>query len=191
MGSKRNSLVIVGAFLTLLTLLPLFAPWLGLDARYSVATLRTLVSQAGPWGGPTFVALFVVLVVIQIPAFALVIAAPTLFAPTQAWLLCVAASYLSVLLNFAIVRKLGGQPLASLSSKRPVMARIFAQLNAHPVRTVVLLRMLTVMFPPVTSALALTQLRTRDHALGSLLGIPLPITGLLLAAGALARLSAS
>ena len=71
-----------------------------------------------------------------------------------------------------------------------MLRRLFAQLEAHPVRTVALLRLLTVMFPPVTSALALTRLSARDHALGSLLGLPLPITGMLLAAGALAHVSA-
>jgi hypothetical protein len=37
------------------------------------------------------------------------------------------------------------------------------------------------MFPPVTSALALTPLRSRDHAVGSALGMLLPIAGILLA----------
>jgi uncharacterized membrane protein YdjX (TVP38/TMEM64 family) len=188
MATKRNSLAAVGIFLTLLTFIPLIAPWLGLDSRYSVGAFRELVGQAGSWGWLAFVVLFVVTVVIQIPAFAFVLAAPSLFELPQAWLLCLVASYLAVLVNFALVRKLGGQPLAEL--ERPFLRRIFAQLQAHPVRTVALLRLITIMFPPVTSALALTRLRARDHALGSLLGIPLPISGLLLAAGALAQLNA-
>jgi uncharacterized membrane protein YdjX (TVP38/TMEM64 family) len=49
------------------------------------------------------------------------------------------------------------------------------------VQTVLLLRIVTVMFPPVTSALALTKLRARDHFIGSLLGMTLPITALVLA----------
>jgi hypothetical protein len=41
------------------------------------------------------------------------------------------------------------------------------------------------MFPPVTSALALTSLRARDHFLGSALGMLLPVTALVLAASVL------
>ncbi len=186
MDLKRNSLAAVGAFLTLLTLVPVFAPLLGLDARYSVTALRELVGQAGAWGWLAFVVLFVGMIVLQIPAFALVLAAPSMFEWPLAWSLCVSASYLAVLLNFTIVRKLGGQPLSEV--ERPFLRRMFTHLEAHPVRTVMLLRLITIMFPPVTSALALTQLKARDHAVGSLLGIPPPITGLLLAAGALARL---
>jgi uncharacterized membrane protein YdjX (TVP38/TMEM64 family) len=188
MERKRNHLAGVGIFLALLTLVPLLAPLLGLDSRYSVGALRDFVAQAGAFSWLAFVALFVLFVVLQIPGFAFVIAAPSLFELPEAWLLCVIASYLAVVLNFALVRKFGGQPLAEL--ERPVLRRLFAQLEAHPVRTVLLLRLLTVMFPPVTSALALTSLRARDHALGSLLGIPLPVTGMLLAAGALAHVSA-
>ncbi|HEY6882067.1 MAG TPA: VTT domain-containing protein [Polyangiales bacterium] len=188
MQGKRSHLAGIGIFLTLLTLVPVAAPLLGLDPRYSVGALRELVAQAGPWGGLSFVVLFVVTVTAQIPAFAFVIAAPTLFQWPEAWLLCVVASYLAVLCNFALVRKVGGQPLNRV--ERPWLRRIFSQLEAHPVRTVALLRVLTLMFPPVTTALALTHLRARDHALGSLLGIPLPITGLLLASGGLVRLTA-
>ncbi|HEX5655575.1 MAG TPA: VTT domain-containing protein [Polyangiales bacterium] len=188
MEQKRNHLASVGIFLSLLTLVPLFAPLLGLDSRYSVGALRDFVGQAGGYSWLAFIALFVAFVVVQIPGFAFVIAAPSLFELPEAWLLCVVASYLSVVVNFAVVRKFGGQPLAAV--EKPMLKRLFAQLDAHPVRTVVLLRLLTVMFPPVTSALALTRLSARDHAIGSLLGIPLPITGMLLAAGALVHVSA-
>jgi uncharacterized membrane protein YdjX (TVP38/TMEM64 family) len=188
MQQKRNHMAVIGTVLLLLTLVPVFAPLLGLDSRYSVGAFRGLVAQAGGWGWLAFLVLFVATVVVQIPAVALVIAAPSLFELPEAWLLCVVASYLAVLANFALVRRFGGQPLTEI--ERPLLKRIFNQLEAHPIRTVTLLRMLTIMFPPVTTALALTPVRARDHALGSLLGIPLPITGLLLAAGALAEVSA-
>lgn len=181
MASSRSPIAAVGVFLALLTLVPVLAPLLGFDARYSVGALRALVAQAGPFGWLAFVGLFVLAVVLQVPGFAFVLAAPTLFPLAQAWSLCVAASYLAVVTNFAVVRRFGGQPLQQW---------LFRELDAHPVRTVALLRVLTVMFPPVTSALALTRLRARDHALGSLLGIPLPVSAMLLAAGALAEVSA-
>lgn len=188
MASSRSPIAAVGVFLALLTLVPVLAPLLGFDARYSVGALRALVAQAGPFGWLAFVGLFVLAVVLQVPGFAFVLAAPTLFPLAQAWSLCVAASYLAVVTNFAVVRRFGGQPLATI--ERPLLQRLFRELDAHPVRTVALLRVLTVMFPPVTSALALTRLRARDHALGSLLGIPLPVSAMLLAAGALAEVSA-
>ena len=39
----------------------------------------------------------------------------------------------------------------------------------RPIRTIALLRVVTIMFPPVTGALALTQVSAKDHAIGSAL----------------------
>ena len=62
---------------------------------------------------------------------------------------------------------------------------MFGALDAHPIRTVALLRTITVMFPPVTGALALTQISAREHAVGSAIGMILPLTAILVAAGLL------
>ncbi|HVZ34716.1 MAG TPA: hypothetical protein VG963_19945, partial [Polyangiaceae bacterium] len=104
-----------------------------------------------------------------------------LFQLPEAWLLCFVASNVAVVLNFELVRKLGGQPLQGV--QQPWLRKLFGALDAHPIRTVALLRTVTVMFPPVTGALALTQISSREHALGSALGMLLPLTAVLLAAG--------
>ena len=171
--------------LALLVLAPVVARVTGLSAELSAEHFRGLVAQAGAWGELAFVGLFVGAVVAQVPGFAFVIIAPTLFQLPEAWLLCFIASNAAVVLNFAMVRRLGGQPFSELQSPR--LRRLFGQLDRHPVRTVALLRTLTVMFPPVTGALALTRVSARDHALGSVLGMVLPVTVILLAAAAIAE----
>lgn len=169
--------------LALLLLAPLLARALGAESLLSTDELRRLMSRAGPLGSLAFVAVFVGAVVGQVPGFAFVMAAPALFRLPEAWALCFLASNVAVILNFAIVRKVGGQPLAGI--ERPTLKRLFAQLDRHPIRTVALLRILTIMFPPVTGALALTRLRARDHAIGSAVGMLLPVTAILLVAAAL------
>jgi len=168
--------------LSLLLLAPLAARAFGLTEQLSPAHFRELVARAGPWGPLAFVTVFVGAVVGQVPGFAFVVAAPALFRLPLAWALCFAASNLAVVVNFALVRHFGGQPFASI--ERPRLRRLFTQLDEHPIRTVAILRTLTVMFPPVTGALALTQLRARDHAIGSALGMVLPVTAILLGAAA-------
>lgn len=169
--------------IALLLLAPLLARALGAESLLSTEMLRGLMSQAGPLGWLAFVVVFVGAVVGQVPGFAFVIAAPALFQLPEAWLLCFVASNIAVMLNFAIVRRIGGQPIAAI--ERPTLKRLFAELDQHPIRTVALLRILTVMFPPVTGALALTRVRARDHAIGSAIGMLLPVTALLLGAAAL------
>ncbi len=168
----------------MLALAPFAARVLGLTTQLSAEHLRALVAQAGAWGPLAFVVVFVGAVLGQVPGVGFVIAAPALFGLSKAWTLCFVASNVAVILNFALVRRLGGQPLSELR-ERPRLRRLFAQLDRHPIRTVALLRLITVMFPPVTGALALTQVRARDHALGSALGMLVPLTAMVLAAAAL------
>jgi uncharacterized membrane protein YdjX (TVP38/TMEM64 family) len=175
----------VALLLGLLVLAPIVMRATGLTSQLSVSHFRALVAQAGTWGSLAFVLVFVGAVVLQVPGFAFVIVAPTLFQLPEAWLLCFIASNLAVVLNFAVVRKFGGQPFKNLESPR--LRRLFGQLDRHPVRTVALLRTLTVMFPPVTGALALTRLSARDHAVGSALGMLLPVTAILLVAAAIVQ----
>jgi len=178
--AKKLRLVLL---LALLVLAPIAARVFGLTSSLSVEGFRRLVESTGPWAPVAFTLVFVVAVVAQVPGFAFVIAAPAMFRLPLAWLLCFLASNVAVLINFALVRRFGGQPLAKI--ERSTLRRIFAQLDAHPIRTVALLRTLTVMFPPVTGALALTQVSARDHAIGSILGMIVPVTAILAAAAAL------
>jgi uncharacterized membrane protein YdjX (TVP38/TMEM64 family) len=150
----------------------------GFSAWFDRGHVEQIVAQAGPWGPLAFVALFVGAVAVQVPGLLFVALAPALFRLEEAWLLSMVASNLAVVLNFELVRRLSGQPLAEIESKE--LKKLFDRLDEHPVQTVLLLRVVTVMFPPVTSALALTKLRARDHFIGSLLGMLLPITALVL-----------
>jgi uncharacterized membrane protein YdjX (TVP38/TMEM64 family) len=151
----------------------------GFAAWFDRSHVEAIVSRAGPWGPLAFIALFVGAVALQVPGLLFVAIAPALFSLEEAWLLSVVASNLAVVLNFELVRRLGGQPLAEIESKE--LQRLFDRLDERPVQTVMLLRTVTVMFPPVTSALALTRLRARDHFVGSAVGMLLPITALVLA----------
>lgn len=178
----RKSRLRLALMLAVLVLAPVAARASGLTGQLSIAHFRELVSQAGTWGALAFVLVFVSAVVAQVPGVAFVLVAPTMFHLPEAWLLCFLASNLAVIVNFALVRRFGGQPFADLQSPR--LRRLFGQLERHPVRTVAVLRTLTVMFPPVTGALALTRVSARDHALGSAFGMLLPVTVILLAAAA-------
>lgn len=162
--------------------LPVLFRVCGLTDLLSPTQLRHLVDRAGQWGALAFVTLFVGAVVGQIPGLPFVLAAPALFRLPVAWVLCFTASNLAVAVNFALVRRFGGQPLAEV--KRPRLRLIIDKLDDHPIRTVALLRFLTLVFPPVTSALALTRLRARDHAIGSAIGMLIPITVMLVVASA-------
>lgn len=177
MTRKQRWILIAIALATLYALGRAF----GLDRYLDAGHLRAAVASAGIFGPVVFVALFVGVVLAQIPGIPFILIAPALFHWPMATLLSFVASNIAVLLNFEMVRRIGGNALTEL--KNPRLRKILATLDAHPVRAVFLLRMLTIMFPPVTGSLALTNVSRRDHAVGSALGMVVPIV-LLLAIGA-------
>jgi uncharacterized membrane protein YdjX (TVP38/TMEM64 family) len=150
---------------------------LGIDQYLQENRLREAVASAGALGPLLFLAIFIGAVLAQIPGIPFVILAPALFHWPTAIFLSFLGANIAVLLNFEIVRRLGGNAFAQIKNRR--LQKLLDSLDEHPIRSVFLLRLITIMLPPVTGALALTNVSRRDHAVGSALGMVVPITGLL------------
>lgn len=155
----------------------------GFDQALSVAGVRAAVERAGVLGPLLFSALFVAATLLQIPGIPLLMLAPALFGTGAAVALCLPLSHVAVLANFELVRRIGGRGVAP--PRASLITRLFAQLDAHPVRTVAVVRGITIMFPPVTTALALTRIGRRDHFVGTLIGMTPPVALLVWLSGAL------
>jgi uncharacterized membrane protein YdjX (TVP38/TMEM64 family) len=174
---KQRWILIAVAFIALYAL----GRALGLDHYLDAAHLREAVTSAGAFGPVVFVSIFVGIVLAQVPGIPFILIAPALFHWPMAVLVSFVGSNLAVLLNFEIVRRIGGNALTRIDNPR--LQKILDSLDAHPIRAVFLLRLITIMLPPVTGALALTNVSRRDHAVGSVLGMMPPIILLLLLGG--------
>lgn len=71
------------------------------------------------------------------------------------------------------MRALGGEALRQVGGS--VARRLFAGLDAQPVGSIALLRILMQTAPALNYALALSGIRFRNYMAGTLLGLPLPI----------------
>ncbi len=80
---------------------------------------------------------------------------------------------MSCVATFLVIRLVGADALREFHG--PVAKRIFARLDAHPVRSVLLLRLLFQTVPALNYMLALSGVRFRGYLVGTLLGLPLPI----------------
>jgi uncharacterized membrane protein YdjX (TVP38/TMEM64 family) len=83
------------------------------------------------------------------------------------------AACVSCAITFWAVRLLGGDALRGLGGR--FSARLFARLDAHPLQSVLLLRLLLQTVPALNYALALSGVSFRHYLLGTVLGLPLPI----------------
>jgi len=135
--------------------------------------LTGLIQSAGMWGAFIFVAAFALGTVMQVPGLLFISLAVVIYGRyagiAVAWLGAIGA----VSLSFWLVRALGGKALGEI--KQPFVRRMLGMLDARPTFTVMLLRMVLVVNPPVTYALALSNVRYREFLLGSVVGLMPPL----------------
>ncbi len=71
-----------------------------------------------------------------------------------------------------LIRQVGGDALQHLDGK--LARRILSQLDAHPISSIVALRVLFKTLPALNYARAMSGVRMRAYLFATLLGLPLP-----------------
>jgi uncharacterized membrane protein YdjX (TVP38/TMEM64 family) len=161
------------AVVLFLVLLLGIAEALGLREHFSLEFLRQQLVANKLLGLTVFVLLFALGNLIQIPGWIFLAAAVLALGQTWGGLATYLAASASCVFTFVAIRYVGGDALRQLDSR--IARRILARLDAHPVRSIVLLRTLFQTLPAVNYALALSGVGFRTYLAGTLLGLPLPI----------------
>jgi uncharacterized membrane protein YdjX (TVP38/TMEM64 family) len=145
----------------------------GLDAHFSAQFLHERFEAHKLEGLLIFTALFALGNLIQIPGW--IFLASAVVALGQLWggLATYLAACVTCMSTFWIIRLLGADALRAIEGRWA--RRIFAELDTHPLRSVIALRLLFQTVPALNYALALSGVRWRDYLLGTVLGLPLPI----------------
>lgn len=163
-------LVLVVALLALLWAVFKFT---GLRSRIHPQALRDGFAAHRVWGFVAFTALFALGNLIQLPGWIFLASAVLALGPLWGGVATFVAAQVSCAVTFVVVRAFGADALRELPG--PLARRLFARLDAHPVRSVALLRVVFQTVPALNYALALSGLRFRDYQLGTLIGLPLPL----------------
>lgn len=145
----------------------------GLREHFNLQFIRQLILQHRIEGLALFVLLFSLGNLVHVPG--LVFLAAAVVALDRLWggIVTYVAAVTSCALTFFIIRALGGDALRSLDNR--VAVRILRELDARPVASVGLLRILFQTAPTLNYALAMTGIRFRNYLLGTLAGLPIPI----------------
>lgn len=166
---RYRILLVVAMFLGAYLVVWLF----DLQQYFERERIQQMMESAGLWGFLLFVAIFAVGELLHIPGVVFVGAAMLVY--DRAWGTAAAftGAVTSVTVSFLVVRAVGGQALAQI--ERPLVKKILARLEQRPIATVILLRLVFWMAPPVNYALAMTRLRFREYLLGSAIGLVVPV----------------
>ncbi len=156
-------------------LIALFGMVHGTDLRehFSLAALRQQLSY-NQWSGlALFVLLFTAGNLAQIPGLVFLASAVLILGQLGGGVATYVAACTSCAFTFWTVRWIGGDTVRQLDNK--LARKLLAQLHAHPLRNMVVLRTLFQTAPALNYTLALSGIGFRPYMLATLLGLPLPI----------------
>jgi uncharacterized membrane protein YdjX (TVP38/TMEM64 family) len=127
---------------------------------------------------PLFIAAFTVGELLHLPGIAFVVGARVLFGPKMGLAIGYVGALTALTVSFALARGLVVAARATREPWRPRWAplrRVFERLEASPVTSIALLRVVFFLASPLTYALAATKVGFREHVLGTALGIVAPV----------------
>ena len=128
------------------------------------------VAAAGPAAPAVFVALYAVVTLVPLPKNVLTVIAGLLFGLVEGTVLTLLGALLGAVAAFWLGRVMGREAVERMTGRR--VARIDDLLSRHGFLAVFGLRLLPVVpFTAINYAAGLTAVRSRDHLLGTALGI--------------------
>ena len=164
-------LLIVILFLVILLALFQFS---GLREHFNLEFLRQQIVDNKVNGLFIFILLFCMGNLIQVPGWIFLAAAVLALGKTWGGIATYIAATISCIFTFLTIRFIGGDAIRGLKNRTAL--KIFHGLDAHPIKSIALLRILFQTVPALNYALALSGVKFHKYLIGTMIGLPLPIT---------------
>lgn len=168
MSSNRSRRLRIALLLSIVVGLWVVGWATGLHERITVEEIRDVITHAGAWGVLLYAGLFCLGQIGQISGHPFIAASVFVWGWWEGALISIGAATLGAIVSFAFARTVGGEVKGT---KSPLMRRILGRLDAAPIRTIALARLIFMTAPPLATALGLSGVRHREHALGTLIGL--------------------
>lgn len=145
---------------------------LGLSAYVSLEKIRPMVEAMGPYGPLAFVGLCVVSVLLHMPEIVLIAVGGVVFGGVKGFVLGWVGSVAGSTSSFLVARYfLQDAFRGAIISRSRRLLSLDERLAQHGFLTVLSLRLVFFMAPPLNWALGVTRVRFRDYFLGSAIGV--------------------
>lgn len=141
----------------------------GLTESFTPELLRQRVLDAGTLGIAVFIVLFSIGQLLQVPGVVFVAAAAFTWGGVPGTVISWVGAVVAVSVSFVVLRTAGGGVLDAL--EKPMLARMLKHLYNRPFVVMLAARAAFMSSPLLSSALALSGVRFRDHLSASALGM--------------------
>jgi len=140
---------------------------------FTPESIREQIQLAGLPGLVCFALAFTLGLLAYLPGTLFIAAAVYVYGWVGGGALALGAGIIAVSLNFLIARSIAGTALGE--SKNHLIRRLCDGIDDHPLRNVILLRLVFNAAPILNHALAMSPVRFREYFVGSALGMTLPM----------------
>jgi uncharacterized membrane protein YdjX (TVP38/TMEM64 family) len=161
--SRTTRRVILGVFVAAFVA---GAAYLWSTGAVTPTSVKDWLDAIGPAAPALFVVAFVAGSFVGLPGMAFVIGGRLAFGPWLGFVVGYGGGLLAVTVPFVAARRLRQAGSDPWRPKNRHLARVFAQLERHPFRAVVVLRLVLWFNPPLSYALAFTTLTWRQYVAG-------------------------
>lgn len=145
--------------------------WLERTGHLTQAAIGGWVRSFGPWSAPAFVVAFSVGELIHLPGMLFVFVARAAYGAVGGFFISYGSALIAILGPFLLVRGIRTQRERTWQPRWRFLRRLLDGVETHPIRSVMILRLILWLAPPLDYALAFTSIRTRDYLIGSALGL--------------------
>jgi uncharacterized membrane protein YdjX (TVP38/TMEM64 family) len=135
--------------------------------------IRSIVQQWGLYGILLYVVLFSVGLLLYIPGTLFIIAAGLAYGNVWGIAVALLGANVAVNLSFYFVRLIGGSPFES--HRHPLVEKLLRTLHSSPVVNISIMRFVLGTSSGLNYLLALSAVKPRQHFLGSLMGMIVPV----------------
>jgi uncharacterized membrane protein YdjX (TVP38/TMEM64 family) len=139
------------------------AAWAYATGRMSPASIEAWLASLGPAAPALFIGAFVAGAMIGLPGMMFVIGGRLAFGAETGFALGYGGGLLACLVPFAAARRLRGGRAAPWQPRNRHLRRAFALVETHPLRAIVVLRLVLWFNPPLSYALAMTGVPGRAY----------------------------
>lgn len=167
--APRKKWLRIGALIALTVVLVAIGHATGATEHLTRERIQETMLGLGALGFVAYLVIFALGELVHVPGMVFVAAAILAYGRALGFGAGMVGALVSLTVTFAVVRAVGGQPLGDV--ERPFMKRMLAQLERRPIATIAVLRVLFQMLPALNYGLAMSKVRYRDYAVGSMLGL--------------------
>lgn len=135
---------------------------------------------------PLFLLVFAAGELLHLPGILFVVVARMVFGPGVGFVLGYVGAVFAVSMSFVVARQIVAAARSTTEPWRPrwrLLQRALVRLEARPVLTIALLRLGLWLSHPLSYALASSNVRVRDHVVGSAIGLVAPVLVVVLLSG--------